>query len=355
MNILNSDIYSKSISEVIRNYICMDAFNNKTIVISGATGLICSCITDILLFLRKTGINLNIFIAGRNREKTTSRFLPFKENKDYKFVFFDAMLENSQNFKNIHPNYIIHGASNAHPKIYANQPVETMMTTLQGTYTMLKFALNSKKSRFVYISSSEVYGIANKELYFETDYNYVDILNPRACYPSSKRAAETLCASFMMEYNLDVLIVRPGHIYGPTMTEYDSRAVAQFIRHAIEHKDIVMKSQGKQRRSYCYVVDCATAILTVLIKGEKGSAYNISNKNSIASIYEVAEAIANMSGIKIVFENATDYENRGYNLMKNSVLGSEKLERLGWRGVYDLEQGISATLSILKEKNHEYS
>ena len=227
--------------------------------------------------------------------------------------------------------------------------METMLSNLLGLKCLLDMAVKARAKRLLYISSSEVYGRnENNQPYSEDNYGYVDILNPRAAYPSSKRAAETLCAAYGAEYGVDTVIVRPGHIYGPTITDSDDRASAQFTRAAARGEPIVMKSAGTQLRSYCHTLDCASAILTVLLMGEKGQAYNISNQNSIASIRDVAETLAREAGTSIVFIDPTDAEKKGYNLMENSVLVSEKVEKLGWRGMFNLERGIEETLKTLK-------
>ena len=111
-------------------------------------------------------------------------------------------------------DYIIHGASNASPAVYAAEPVETMLSNFIGTQNLLNEIRQKKAGRFLYISSSEIYGEKDGTLpYSENSYGFVDILNPRACYPSSKRAAETLCAAYKKEYGVDVVIIRPGHVY----------------------------------------------------------------------------------------------------------------------------------------------
>ena len=174
----------------------------------------------------------------------------------------------------------------------------------------------------LYISSGEIYGIKNNgEPYREDDYGYIDVLNARACYPCSKRAAENLCISYTKEYAVDTVIVRPGHIYGPTITETDSRASAQFTRNALAKKDIVLKSRGEQLRSYCYI-----------------------------TVRRLAQEFADVSGTKIVFQNATDEEKRSYNLMENSSLDATKLEALGWKPLFSLEEGVSRTLEILHNR-----
>ena len=224
-----------------------------------------------------------------------------------------------------------------------------MFANLCGLKSLLDFAKQNPYTRLLYVSSSEVYGKKEeKRPYMESDYGFVDILNPRACYPSSKRAAETMCAAYKDEFDVDFVVVRPGHIYGPSITNTDSRASAQFTRKAKAGEDIIMKSAGLQLRSYCYTLDCASAILTVLIKGESGEAYNISNSQSVVTIRELAECMAKTAGVKVVFEQASDQELKSYNMMDNSSLNSEKLEVLGWKGYFDLEKGINATIDYYK-------
>lgn len=346
-NIFYCDSYWKDIERVIKNVSGIEKLYHQSILITGATGLIGSAVTEILLYLNKSdGTDINIYLAGRDQGRMECRFSPFIQGKDYYYVPYDATkMQELQ----LQVDYIVHGAGYADPHAYSQQPVEVMLCNIVGLVTLLKMAVERRIKRILYISSSEVYGKKqNQEPYDEGDYGYVDILNPRACYPSAKRAAETLCEAYATEYGIDAVIVRPGHIYGPGMTEKDSRAASQFIRTGINGEDIIMKSEGTQRRSYCHSLDCASAILTVLLNGQSGNAYNISNSNSISSIREMAEAVAKSAMVDIYFERATDQEVRSYNLMDNSVLKSEKIEDLGWKGVFELESGISETVNILK-------
>lgn len=347
MNVLISKTYIADIESVCKYDLPWQKLDGKSVLITGAAGLICSCLTDILLFRNKHGANIKLILVGRSREKMVNRFMPFEEGKDYEFTYFDAISGIAPDTKN-NVDYIIHGASNAHPAAYSEQPVETMLANLLGTNALLKMAAENNAERFLYISSSEVYGKKEgNEPYSETDYGYVDILNPRACYPSSKRSAETLCAAYSSEYGVDYVTVRPGHIYGPTMTTSDSRASAQFARNAVNGEDIVMKSAGTQLRSYCYITDCATAILTVLLKGKCGEAYNISNPNSVVTVKKLAETAAKAGGVKLSIQKASEKEKKGYNLMNNSFLKAERLIELAWKPTVDINSGIEKTISIL--------
>lgn len=339
-----SDDYWKDVREVLACVPHVEKLYNKSILITGATGMICSSVAELLFELnRNEGSNIKIYLAGRSLQRMQQRFYCFTEDVDYTFVEYDAT---SGNAINILPDFIIHGASPADPASLANLPVETIYSNIIGLKPLLELCKKEKGTRLLYVSSSEVYGKKDSpDPYKELDYGYVDILNPRACYPSSKRASETLCAAYKQECEVDFVIVRPGHIYGPTITDSDSRASAQFSRLAAQGKDIVMKSAGTQLRSYTYAMDCASAILTVLLEGNSGEAYNISNPDSIVSIRELAECIAEVAGVNVFFEQASSKEQRSYNMMDNSSLYSKKLESLGWRGLFNLERGVNHTLN----------
>lgn len=342
--------YSKSywddvskVTEVIPNIM---ALKNSKILITGAAGMICSAVAEILFYLNENDAGNIIYLAGRNKERMAERFYMMQEGKDYFFVPYDATKTVELAVK---PDYIIHGASNANPSVYVEQPVETMLANLVGLNELLKVAVQTKTKKVLYVSSSEVYGQKEgNNPFVENDYGFVDILNPRACYPNAKRAAETLCVSYANEYNIDVVMVRPGHIYGPSITRSDARASAQFTWNVIDGQDILMKSAGSQLRSYCYTLDCASAILTVLLNGVNCEAYNISNKDSVVSIRDIAGQLAISGGRKIVFDNPSDAEKKGYNLMSNSSLNAEKLEALGWKACFNLEEGCKKTLEYLQ-------
>lgn len=342
-----SKAYWKDIQRVIPHIHHLERLCNKTVLITGATGMICSAVAEILFFLNKEkSANIQIVLAGRNKDRMEKRFEGFEKGVDYQFLNYDAT---SSKPIDVPTNYIIHGASNADPNMIAKEPVETMLANIYGLHTLLQSAHFCQATRLLYISSSEVYGLKKEKRPFkEDDYGFLDILKPRASYPSSKRAAETLCASYSAEYGLDIVIVRPGHVYGPSISSTDSRASAQFIRQAKAGNDIIMKSAGTQMRSYCYTLDCASAILSVLINGKCGDAYNISNSKSIVTIREMAEAIAKAGNVDIVFEKPSDLEHNSYNFMDNSSLESINLEQLGWRAEFSLEEGARKSIEFLR-------
>lgn len=338
-----SDSYWRDVNSVISVIKNVEKLFSHTIFITGATGMICSAVAEVLMYLnRNRKANIRLVLGGRSVERLRKRFGDFAESKDYDFISFDALNPVGNYVK---CDYIIHGASPADPISFAEKPVETMISNLYGLKDLLDIAKLNKHCRLLYISSSEIYGKFNSsEPLLEDNYGCVDILNFRSCYPSAKRAAETLCAAYQHEFGVETVIARPGHIYGPTITLNDSRATAQFTRKAALGEPIVMKSKGTQLRSYCYCLDCASALLSILVNGQAGEAYNISNPDSIVTIHDMAELFAHYSGQKVIYELPDYLESSGYNTMQNSSLNADKLLDLGWRGLFTPKDGVKATL-----------
>ena len=167
---------------------------------------------------------------------------------------------------------------------------------------------------------------------------------------ASKRAAETLCASYVAEYGADVVIARPSHTYGPHFTETDNRVYAQFIRNVLRDEDIVMKSEGRQFRSWCYVVDCATALLYILLKGTSGEAYNIADNTSNVSIRELAELVADIGGRKVVVQLDDPEAEAQRSSVSRAVFDTSKLQALGWSIGGTLREKMAATIAMQKGK-----
>ncbi len=349
MNILDSELWNSDLDEIVNVLPELKKLEGKTLMITGCTGLICSAVIDILVrWNQNHDEKIIIIAAGRNEDNARRRFDPFINEGWFSFLPYDATNTDNKLTKTL--DYIIHGASNASPNIIINEPVETMMSNIIGVKTLLDYSRETNVKRLLYISSSEVYGKKQNNAPSKIDdYGWIDILNPRNSYSISKCAAETMCSSYSEEFGVNSVIVRPGHIYGPTASKTDSRVSSVWAYKASRGEDIIIKSDGGQIRSYCYCLDAASAILKILLSGESGKAYNISNPDSIISIREMAELITNSVGTKLKFESPTEQEKKGFNPMNNSSLDSTDLLALGWKGLFDAERGFSHTISILKE------
>lgn len=348
IKMINSNIYINDIQKSLAQVPGIIDLYNKKVLITGATGMIGSALVDALVFINnRDNANITIFASSRSEEKIIKRFGSHLTDRAVYFMPFKDIIKNDNG--NVF-DYIIHTAAPANPKEYSIRPVETINSIINSTNALLELSLNNKNTKFLYVSSSEVYGVkATSESYKEDEYGYVDILNSRSCYPIAKRAAETLCSSYCKEYGVFATVVRPGHIYGPTMTAQDNRVAADFVRLALDNKDIILKSKGEQIRSHCYVTDCVSAILTVLINGKSGKAYNISNACSISTIKEYAECVCSLTGRQLLFDLPSDQEREAFNPMNNASLDATQLEELGWKGIIDLNTGLDHTIKIIKE------
>ena len=234
--IKNIKLYNDNITKVLKNN-QFSELKNKKILITGANELIGSAIIDLLNYLNfNKKYNIKIIAIVRDKERVLPRI---KQYQNCELIEQDVTNEIKYD-EDI--DYIIHAASNAHPQAYANDPVGTMLGNFIGVNNILKFAIKHKCKRVEYISSGEVYGESgeNVEAFDENYVGRVNSIDIRSCYPLSKLSAETLCMSYSEQYNIQTVIARPCHIYGPTQTEKDSRDSAQFIRNALKKEDIIM-------------------------------------------------------------------------------------------------------------------
>ena len=326
--------------EMMKNYdyIPFEKLNGKNILITGACGLIGSAIID---FLIENNVECNIYAMARNRNKAQKRFAKYLDNPLLHIVEGDV---NAPIKGNIVFHYIINAASNANPNAYALDPVGTMWTNINGTKNLLDYGREHSMERFLYVSSGEVYGNGDVDNWKESDSGYVDCMTLRSCYPTSKRAAETLCVAYSHQYNIEAVVARPCHTFGPHFTDNDTRAYAQFVRNARNHEDIVLKSRGEQYRSWLYVKDCASAILTILLKGQNEEAYNVADVNSCVTIRELAEMIAHIGGSKVVFDLPSEVERQGFSVIRKAVFDTSKLEALEWIPQYKLQEALVETI-----------
>lgn len=318
--------YEEDILAIFQNELPWEQLSGCNILITGATGLIGGCLVETLMMNPKR--DYQVYASGRNEERARKRFHSFSKDVGFHFIKYDVL----EPLKcNVQFDYIIHAASNGSPNFFAQKPVEVMKSNLYGVTNLMDYGLTHGMKRMLYVSSGEVYGEGDGRVFTEDYSGYVDCTKPRSCYPSSKRAAETLCVCYADEYGADVVIARPCHTYGPHFTGQDNRVYAQFIRNVLNGEDIVMKSSGEQFRSWCYVVDCVSALLYILLKGENGQAYNIADANSNISIRELAEIIAKAAHKRVVVSIPSSLEKAGYNIVKKSVFSTQKLESLGWK------------------------
>lgn len=347
MNLLINELYREDLSNIVQ-YIDLD--EDVSVLVTGASGLIGSQVVDALLYYNennKKQCSIRVYAMARNKERLEKRFHHWKDSSNLTLLSGDICnpLSNELRF-----DFIIHAASNADPGTYAVYPVETIKTNVMGTIQVLEYARQHEGTRVLFTSTMEVYGeVPGKNIQEEQDYGLINTNLVRSGYPESKRVSELLCRSYADEYGVDVVITRLGYIYGPTMTAADNKVVAQFIRNGLKREDIVLKSKGTQRRSYCYAADTVAGMFCVLFCGEKGDVYNIANKDSVVTIAEMAQFVADIVSTEVVYSAPDSIEIKGSSEPRDAVLATEKLENLHWRAHFDMRCGLERTLTILGE------
>lgn len=342
--------YQQELKKAVTGLPDWSALRGKSIVISGATGMIGSFLVDLLMYQNShQNLDCTIYALGRNAEKAKNRFASFWNDSLFHFVACD--INQSVEIMADEIDYILHAASNTHPVAYATDPIGTVTTNIIGTYNLLEFAAAHNAKRFVFASTVEVYGENRGDTeYFSEDYcGYIDCNTLRAGYPESKRAGEALCQAFIKQKGLDVVIPRLSRVYGPTMLMSDTKALSQFIKNSLAGEDIVLKSAGTQFFSYTYVADAVIAILVCLINGQCGQAYNIADPASDITLRDLAQLIACQAGTQVVFQIPDEVESTGFSKATKAVLDSQKMKCLGWQPMWDIRSGISSTIEILKE------
>ena len=349
MELTENTLFQEEIAAFSQLPILWNKFQDKSILITGATGMIGSYLIDVLMHQNASGLNCKIIALGRSAEKAQKRFAPYWDRPEFLFVSADINQDLPQDLPNA--DYVLHAASNTHPVAYATEPISTIATNIIGTNNLLNYCVRAKAQRFVFASSVEIYGENRGDCEkFTEDYcGYIDCNTLRAGYPESKRVGEALCQAYIKEKNLDVVIARLARIYGPTMLMSDTKALSQFIKKGINREDIVLKSAGTQYFSYCYVADAVYALLVLFTQGTCGQAYNVADTGSDIMLKDLAAEIAGHVGTKVVFEIPDAVESAGYSKATIAILNSEKLQALGWKAQYNIHDGLSRTIDILSK------
>lgn len=336
-NVESSDyILQEDLENIAKNFDYKN-FQNSNVLVTGATGLIGNQIVLELLYLNRVyNLSINVYAVGRSLERLEQKFSRVLDRKELHLIEGDVRCGiNCED--NI--DYIIHGASFTQSKSFVDNPVDTILTAVDGSKNMLEFAKDKNVKGFVYLSSMEVFGFndSDKKLK-EEDYGYIDILNLRSSYSESKRMVETLCLSYAKQYNIPVKIARLAQTVGPGFKYDDNRMVVQFAKSIIENNDIVLLTQGTSKFCPIYTSDEIAGIFTILFKGIAGEAYTVANSSAYSSVRDLAEMIANelaQGKIKVLFKQS---DTNRYPKSSKLNLDTTKLENLGWSAKVSLMQ-----------------
>jgi len=324
-------------------------FNNKTILITGATGLIGSTIIHTLCYLNLYhGYNYLIVAAARSQEKFDNKF--GEDEKKFITPVFCNIEDLPKTLTTDHINIIIHCASPTASKYFVTYPVETIHDSVYGTDAVLEIARNRHVEKTIYLSTMEVFGErSNNCKVYPNESGSFDTAVVRNSYPLSKLLCENLCISYANEFGLNIQVLRLTQTFGPGIDKNDHRIFAEIAFDVINKRDIILKTKGRTERSYLYVFDAITAIMTLIEKGNSGQVYIAANENTFCSIYEMSKSVANKYkiGVKVEEDNIA---NRGYANELHMNLDTSKIQMLGWKPTTDLLSMYEKMINDLIER-----
>lgn len=348
--LLDNEIYLTELDKINHAKNEWIKIDNHSFLIIGATGMIGSYMIDVLMNRNKNyNSNIDVYAMGRSIERMEKRFSMYLNNTCFHMVEGDVTQPINLNEK---VDYIFHGASNTHPRAYSSDPIGTIMTNLMGTQQVLDFAVNTNPKRIAFLSTVEIYGENRGDVEkFTEDYcGYIDCNTLRACYPEGKRASESLCQAYIAKHDLDIVIPRICRTFGPTMLLNDSKASSQFILNAVNNEDIVLKSEGNQYFSYAYVGDVVYALLYLLANGKNGDAYNIAVPEFDLHLKDLAKGLANLNKKEVIFALPDEDENKGFSTASQAILDSVKIESIGWKPLFDLNEALKNTVELIRNE-----
>lgn len=321
-----------------------EQLRDKTVLITGATGMLAACLVRFLVFLnRKEQLNIRLLLLARNEKKIQNLFDELSGEFE---CFYQDVCQPIEFDEDI--DFVIHAASNASPYHIKHDPVGIIQANVVGTMNLLELVKNKRVKNFLFMSTREVYGnLEGKEFIREEDFGSFDPLDSRSCYPESKRMAETLLQSYAIQYEVPFTTVRIAHSYGPGMLLNDGRVMSDLVGCATENQPIVLKSDGSALRSFCYVTDAVSAMLLVLLKGEVNTAYNIANENEEVSILQLANLLSDIGGGKHSVKHEISNDNV-YCQYKRTKLCTQKIEALNWKPKVDLRSGLEKTIEFIR-------
>jgi len=348
MNNIQHNIIDEDMSYIISNDLPWHAFSDTTILITGANGFLPAYMVETLLNLKKH-IDLGpskIICLVRNISAAQKRFIKYKKRNDLEWVVQDVCAPVEINCK---IDYIIHAASQASPKYYGIDPVGTLSANVLGTANMLTLAVKNNVKGFLFFSSGEVYGHVDPSHIplKENLYGYIDPLDVRSCYAESKRLGETMCISWLHQYGVPVKIARIFHTYGPGMKLDDGRVFADFVSDVVNGHDIVMRSDGKAIRAFCYLSDAIIAFFTVILKGEIGQAYNVGNDEAEISVIDLANLLVSLypeRKLKVIKQDESAMPGYLKSPFNRHVPDINKIKQLGWIPKINLNEGFRKTI-----------
>tara|TARA_B100000989_G_scaffold214069_1_gene162721 strand:- start:3308 stop:4375 length:1068 start_codon:yes stop_codon:yes gene_type:complete len=311
----------------------------KNILITGAFGFIGKYILDVFIkLIEENNIELNIY-ALDNFITSKQMYLNYYKERGINCINHD--ITNPLNL-DIEFHYVISLAGIASPYYYQKYPLQTLNTSILGVQNLFKLNHN-KETRFVYFSSSEIYGDPNEEN-IPTKESYrgnVSSIGPRACYDESKRVGETICYIYSKKFNKNISIVRPFNVYGPSMEINDYRIIPNITRSFLFKEKLNIYDNGKQTRTYCYISDAINGFLKVIFNREKFEIYNIGNNTGEINVLNLVERVEKVINTNIDYQ-ISDYpkEYPADQPQRRCPDISKAIKKINYKPLITLDEGI---------------
>ena len=345
---------SRDADDVISNLgLKVERFSGRSILLTGAAGFLGSQFVHFFAKLNDTGrlakpcklIALDNYIRG----------LPdwlngFTSRSDIIIQKADIITE--RNFADA--DFVIHAASIASPIFYRQYPIETMDANVIGLRNLLEHSRKHKPESFLFFSSSEIYGDPDPaNIPTREDFRgFVSCTGPRACYDESKRFGETLCVNFHQIYNLPIKVVRPFNNYGPGLSMTDRRVLPDFFRDTLAMKDIILLSDGRSTRTFCYISDAITGYILALLSNHEGQVFNIGTDSPEISMEDLANLVIETSGFDLLVkkEISSDPAYLSDNPLRRCPDLTKSRALLDYSAKVSLKTGLSRMLSYYKDE-----
>jgi len=344
-------VISEDMAAIAGSGVSWERLRGKTVLITGANGMIATYLCYTLLFLNdEKQMDITVLALVRSRERAEKHFAAVAGRSDFCIIEQDvcAAVDYGGNIE-----FIIHAASQASPGQFMSDPVGTISANTVGTINMLNLAVSKKAEGFLYLSTREIYGRAASAYDYvkEDDYGGMDPTLVRSCYPESKRMSETICAAYKHQHGVNCKIARIAHTYGPGISIGDGRVVGDFLSNVLKRQNITLNSDGSGVLGLTYLSDLVAGLWMALLNFED-FVYNISNDKEITTVKELALKLCDMypeKKISAAFKPADDNVKKGYLGNIVGLLCADKAYAAGWQPRINIEEGFGRTIKYYEQ------
>lgn len=350
-----SKILIDDLNYIYRNNNANKFLNNKKILITGASGFLGTYLSNYFLYNFNKLKLKKIFLSDIDISSIKKNLILKKSIKNYSILKSNVIDKKSSIFNIKEVDIIIHAATIASPTFYRKYPLETAEANVDGLKNLLNFSLKKKVKRILFFSSSEIYGNPNsKNIPTKETYNgNVSSIGPRACYDESKRFGETLCYIYNQIHKLPIRIVRPFNNYGPYLSIKDKRLPSDLLKKVLNDENILIHSDGKPKRTFCYVADAICGYLNA-IRYEKFDVFNIGNEDEEISVMKFATTFKNIAKKKfnykgkIIYKKSKDKKYLSDNPQRRKPCLKKSKKLLKYKPTIGIKEGITKYLLFYK-------